>query len=68
MEKPNWAACGRMFAMIGRLAIGRLQRSGFAYSPDRRGKHPHRHLASFSCTLQADAYAGFNRLYDSGRI
>src|SRR5207245_1311110 len=40
----------------------------FAYSPDRRGEHPHRHLASFSGTLQADAYAGFNRLYDSGRI
>ena len=40
----------------------------FAYSPDRRGEHPHRHLASFRGTLQADAYAGFNRLYDSGRI
>jgi transposase len=40
----------------------------FAYSPDRRGEHPHRHLASFKGTLQADAYAGFNRLYDSGRI
>jgi transposase len=40
----------------------------FAYSPDRRGEHPHRHLASFRGTLQADGYAGFNRLYDSGRI
>ena len=40
----------------------------FAYSPDRRGEHPHRHLANFNGTLQADAYAGFNRLYDSGRI
>jgi transposase len=40
----------------------------FAYSPDRRGEHPHRHLANFKGTLQADAYAGFNRLYDSGRI
>src|ERR1700761_5833505 len=40
----------------------------FAYSPDRRGEHPHRHLAEFKGTLQADAYAGFNRLYDSGRI
>jgi hypothetical protein len=40
----------------------------FAYSPDRRGEHPHRHLANFQGTLQADAYAGFNRLYDSGRI
>jgi transposase len=40
----------------------------FAYSPDRRGEHPHRHLAEFNGTLQADAYAGFNRLYDTGRI
>lgn len=40
----------------------------FTYSPDRRGEHPHRHLATFNGTLQADGYAGFNRLYDSGRI
>jgi transposase len=40
----------------------------FAYTPDRSGKHPHQHLAAFNGTLQADAYAGFNRLYDSGGI
>jgi hypothetical protein len=40
----------------------------FAYTPDRSGKHPHQHLAAFKGTLQADAYAGFNRLYDSGDI
>jgi transposase len=40
----------------------------FAYSPDRRGEHPHRHLEDFNGTLQADAYAGFNRLYDGGHI
>jgi transposase len=40
----------------------------FAYSPDRRGEHPHRHLADFKGMLQADAYAGFNRLYNTGRI
>ena len=40
----------------------------FAYSPDRSGKHPQQHLASFKGTLQADAYAGFNRLYDGGRV
>jgi len=40
----------------------------FAYSPDRKGEHPHRHLTTFAGTLQADGYAGFNRLYDSGRI
>jgi transposase len=40
----------------------------FAYSPDRKGEHPHRHLKTFCGTLQADGYAGFNRLYDDGRI
>lgn len=40
----------------------------FAYSPDRKGEHPKRHLAQFTGTLQADAYAGFHHLYDNGRI
>lgn len=40
----------------------------FAYSPDRKGEHPERHLGEFRGTLQADAYAGFNRLYENGRI
>jgi transposase len=40
----------------------------FAYSPDRKGEHPERHLEKFRGTLQADAYAGFNQLYESGRI
>jgi transposase len=40
----------------------------FAYTPDRSGKHPMQHLAKFKGTLQADAYAGFNRLYDSGDV
>ncbi|MGH9413230.1 MAG: IS66 family transposase [Terriglobales bacterium] len=40
----------------------------FTYSPDRKGEHPHRHLAAFRDTLQADGYLGFNRLYDNGHI
>jgi transposase len=40
----------------------------FAYSPDRKGEHPQRHLRGFTGTLQADAYAGFNQLYETGRI
>ena len=40
----------------------------FAYSPDRKGEHPERHLKKFCGTLQADAYAGFNQLYQDGRI
>jgi transposase len=40
----------------------------FAYSPDRKGEHPQQHLRQFRGTLQADAYAGFNQLYENGRI
>jgi transposase len=40
----------------------------FAYSPDRKGEHPQRHLGSFRGILQADAYSGFNKLYEDGSI
>jgi len=36
----------------------------FFYSPDRSGTHPEMHLASYAGPMQADAYAGFNRLYE----
>ena len=39
----------------------------FYYSRDRTGEHPERHLQSYGGILQADAYAGFNRLYDGAR-
>jgi transposase len=39
----------------------------FFYSPDRGGAHPERHLAEFAGILQADAYAGFGRLYEPER-
>ena len=35
----------------------------FAYSADRKGEHPRRHLETFKGALQADAYAGFHHLY-----
>jgi len=40
----------------------------FCYSPDRKGEHPREHLSSFSGTLQADGYAGFEQIYETGRI
>jgi transposase len=40
----------------------------FAYSEDRKGEHPRAHLKNFKGALQADAYAGFHHLYDSGAI
>jgi transposase len=36
-------------------------------SRDRRGEHPERHLKAFTGILQADAYSGFNALYDVAR-
>jgi transposase len=39
----------------------------FFYSPDRTGSHPERHLAGYSGILQADAYSGFNKLYEADR-
>lgn len=35
----------------------------FYSSRDRSGDHPERHLKGFAGILQADAYAGYNRLY-----
>lgn len=39
----------------------------FHYSPDRTAARPLRHLAGWRGILQADAYAGFNGLYDPAR-
>jgi transposase len=39
----------------------------FFYSRDRAGDHPERHLEEYVGILQADAYAGFNRLYAGDR-
>ena len=39
----------------------------FFYSPDRGGEHPEQHLAGYAGLMQADAYAGFNRLYEADR-
>ena len=40
----------------------------FAYSPDRKGERPKLHLKDYCGALQADAYAGFNHLYEGGTI
>lgn len=39
----------------------------FFYSPDRGGEHPERHLAGYAGLMQADAYAGFGKLYEANR-
>ncbi len=39
----------------------------FRYSRDRTAEHPNRHLACYAGILQADAYAGYNALYEPDR-
>ncbi|MGE5150215.1 MAG: IS66 family transposase [Rhodospirillaceae bacterium] len=39
----------------------------FYYSRDRGGEHPVRHLAGYAGILQADAYGGYNKLYEAAR-
>ncbi len=39
----------------------------FFYSSDRSGTHPEQHLLCYAGLMQADAYAGFNRLYEVPR-
>jgi transposase len=41
--------------------------AAFFYSRDRAGVHPERHLAGYAGLMQADAYAGFNKLYEPSR-
>jgi hypothetical protein len=40
----------------------------FAFSPDRKGDHPEQHLKHYKGVLQADAYAGFNAIYENGDV
>jgi transposase len=39
----------------------------FYYSRDRRGEHPQAHLADYAGILQADAFSGYNKLYEGDR-
>ena len=39
----------------------------FYYSRDRAGAHPQAHLANWAGTFQADAYGGYNKLYEADR-
>jgi len=40
----------------------------FYYSRDRGGTHPQAHLADYAGILQADAYSGYGKLYDTHRL
>jgi transposase len=40
----------------------------YAFTLDRTGAHPQRHLASFTGYLQTDDYAGYDKLYATNRV
>ena len=40
----------------------------YDYSPDRRGEHPQAFLAGWAGFFHADAYGGFNALFETGRV
>ncbi len=40
----------------------------FFYSSDRKGEHPRAHLKGFTGILHADGYAGFNPVFETGRV
>jgi transposase len=39
----------------------------FYYSRDRAGEHPQAHLTNYAGIFQADAYGGYNKLYEQNR-
>ncbi len=65
--RPSPAGCGPMCATTGRSADRDPPAAIFYYSRNREGEHPSRHLADYGGILQADAYAGFNELYEPSR-
>ena len=40
----------------------------YEFTTDRTGAHPQRQLANFTGYLQADGYAGYDKLYDTNRV
>lgn len=42
--------------------------AAYFYSPDRKGEHPRGHLKGFNGILHADGYAGFNAIFETGRV
>jgi transposase len=62
-ERPIVDLCARRPAFCGPDPPAAV----FFYSRDCGGEHPEQHLAGFAGLMQADAYAGFNRLYEASR-
>jgi transposase len=60
--------CIRAYVRDDRPLCGRAPPAALYYaSRDRRQEHPERHLQHYAGILQADAYSGYNTLYDPSR-
>lgn len=62
---------GRLWTMVRDdrpFGGGAPPAAAYAYSPDRGGEHAETLLADFAGIMQADAFSGFNRLYEKGAI
>ena len=53
--------------MTARSPVSDPPAAVFFYSRDRGGEHPEQHLAGYAGLMQADAYAGFTKLYQANR-
>ena len=69
--KGNKAKTGRLWVYVRDDRPGARQAPPavwFQYSADRKGEHPAQHLKDWRGILQADAFSGYNQLYEGGRI
>ena len=56
-----------MYATIVRSAGRTRRRRWFYYSRDRAGEHAQAHLVDYTGIFQADAFGGYNKLYEADR-
>src|SRR5258707_8734556 len=65
--RPTRGGVGSMCGTTGLFGGTGPPAAMFYYSRDPKGEHPQAHLARYAGILQADAYDGYNRLYQAGR-
>ena len=56
-----------MSVTTGPLAVTHRRAALYYASRDRKHEHPVQHLQAFTGIVQADAYSGYNELYDPSR-